>query len=81
MAQPTTDGFDTLQVGHKATIVGYGDMPAGYRKKLMSMGLTPGTQFEIVRKAPMGDPVEICVRGFSMGLRQSEAAELIIEKL
>jgi ferrous iron transport protein A len=45
------------------------------------MGLTPGTEFSITRFAPMGDPVEIKLRGFALTLRKDEAAILQIEKL
>jgi ferrous iron transport protein A len=44
------------------------------------MGLTPGTPFSITRFAPMGDPMEIKIRGFSLTLRRDEAAALLIEK-
>lgn len=45
------------------------------------MGLTPGIEIGIARVAPMGDPVEIKVRGFSLSLRKEEAAALDVEKL
>jgi ferrous iron transport protein A len=45
------------------------------------MGLTPGTEFSIVRFAPLGDPVEIALRGFSLTLRKNEADILSIEKV
>ena len=45
------------------------------------MGLTPGTELSVVRVAPLGDPVEIKVRGFSLSLRKDEADALQIEKL
>jgi len=45
------------------------------------MGLTPGAEFLITRFAPMGDPVEIKVRGFSLTLRKDEAATLLVEKI
>ncbi|TCV78172.1 FeoA-like protein [Methylomonas methanica] len=45
------------------------------------MGLTPGTEFTITRFAPMGDPVEIKIRGFSLSLRKNEASVLLIEKV
>ncbi len=52
-----------------------------YKKKLLAMGLTPGTEFTVTRVAPLGDPVEILVRGFKLSLRKDEAAALVIEKL
>ena len=56
-------------------------MSNSYRKKLLSMGLTPGTEFTLQRTAPLGDPVEIIFRGFSLSLRKQEAAGLWVEKL
>ena len=47
----------------------------------MSMGLTPGVEFQITRLAPLGDPVEIRVRGFAMSLRRAEADIISVERL
>ena len=43
------------------------------------MGLTKATQFTIVRRAPLGDPIEIRVRGFSLSLRKAEADALLVQ--
>ncbi len=55
------------------------DVPVSYRHKLMSMGLLPGTAFEVVGVAPLGDPVAIKVKGFLLSLRKSELEALDIE--
>ncbi|WP_024298748.1 FeoA family protein [Methylomicrobium lacus] len=70
-----------LAVGDLAKIVGFDKTGKAYRKRLLAMGLTPGTQFSVTRFAPMGDPVEIRLRGFSLTLRKDEAAVLQIEKI
>lgn len=70
-----------LVPGDRARIVGLSRSRIEYRQKLMSMGLTPGVEFEITRVAPLGDPVEIKVRGFSMSLRKAEAETIAVEKL
>lgn len=70
-----------LRPGERARIVGMGKGMVGYRQRLMAMGLTPGVEFMLTRVAPLGDPVEIQVRGFSMSLRKAEAELLAIEKL
>jgi len=46
----------------------------------LAMGLTPGTPFKVTRVAPLGDPVEIAVRGFKLTLRRDEAAAVRVEK-
>lgn len=70
-----------LQVGDSAKVTGYREAGGSYRRKLLSMGLTPGIEIGITRVAPMGDPVEIRVRGCSISLRKDEAASLNVEKL
>jgi len=70
-----------LQVGDRAKVTGYHEGGSAYRRKLLSMGLTPGAEFSVTRVAPLGDPVEIRVRGFALTLRRDEAASLGVEKL
>ena len=70
-----------LQVGDRATVASYSEQGKAYRRKLLSMGLTPGVEIGVTRVAPMGDPVEIRLRGFSLSLRKEEAATLNVEKL
>lgn len=70
-----------LKVGDRAKVAGFTETGRGYRRKLLTMGLTPGAEITVARIAPMGDPVEIRVRGFSLSLRKEEAAALNVEKL
>lgn len=74
-------GLKNLVIGDLAKIVGFEPAGRAYRKKLLAMGLTPGTEFSVTRFAPMGDPVEIKLRGFALSLRKDEASVLQIEKL
>jgi ferrous iron transport protein A len=69
-----------MAVGDTGRVIGFGDGNLAYRRKLLSMGLTPGVEFRVTRRAPMGDPVEIRVRGFRLSLRKAEAASLLIER-
>jgi len=73
--------FADLAVGDSARVLSYHGLADSYRKKLMSMGLIPGTCFQVERRAPLGDPVEINVRGFRLSLRRQEAAGLQVERL
>lgn len=56
-----------------ARITGF-DLPADRRARLLEMGLTTGAQIQLIRFAPLGDPVEIEVRGYRLSLRKREAA-------
>ena len=69
-----------LKVGENGRVAGFEEGGRSYRRKLLSMGLTPGTSFSVTRVAPMGDPVEIKLRGFKLSLRKDEASALRIER-
>lgn len=75
-----SDTLKDMDVGDSGRVTGFAEGSKTYRKKLLSMGLTPGVEFSISRCAPMGDPVEIKVRGFSLSLRKNEAAAILIER-
>ena len=49
------------------------DAEPGITRRLMELGLVPGTDIEMVRSAPLGDPLEVAVRGLHLSLRRSEA--------
>lgn len=47
--------------------------------RLMEMGIIPGEEIEILRKAPLGDPIEISVMGYNLCIRKSEATNIEVE--
>ena len=65
----------SLQVGSSATISEI-RVPPENRGRLLEMGLLVGTPVELVRFAPLGDPVEIKVRGYHLSLRRHEAEQI-----
>ncbi len=69
-----------LAVGDQATISGFAQGAKTYRAKLLAMGLTRGIKLEVTRVAPLGDPLEISVRGFSLSLRRDEANAVLVDK-
>jgi ferrous iron transport protein A len=70
--------LDALQPGEQTKIVELrGDAETTHR--LMELGLLPGTPIKVVRFAPLGDPVEISVRGYRLSLRRAEAADIAVE--
>jgi ferrous iron transport protein A len=54
-------------------------VPAEHRSRLLEMGLLVGTTVELVRFAPLGDPVEIKVRGYNLTLRKNEAEQILVQ--
>lgn len=73
--------FRDLQPGDKASIIGFDNIPIAYQNRLMSLGLIPGTVFSVKKRAPLGDPVAIEVRGFLLSLRADEARGMVVEKV
>jgi ferrous iron transport protein A len=53
---------------------------SSFRRRLMELGLVPGTRVELVRVAPLGDPVELLVRGASLSIRKAEASVIEVTK-
>ena len=72
--------FSNLEPGDTGNVVGFTEGSTSYRSKLLAMGLVPGVPFHVVRKAPLGDPVEIRVNGFHLCLRRKKAEMLRVEK-
>ena len=70
-----------MHVGDIGRVVEFDKSFQPYRQKMLAMGLTPGTEFTVIRIAPLGDPIEIRVRGTDLSLRQNEVAALKIERL
>lgn len=71
--------LSTLSVGDTGKITGFDISKKAYRKRLLAMGLTRGTEFQVTRFAPLGDPIEIKLRGFSLTLRKDEAAAVLTD--
>ncbi|HUX82790.1 MAG TPA: FeoA family protein [Halothiobacillus sp.] len=69
----------TLLPGDEGIVLGFvkgGDLD--YRRRLMAMGLVPGTRFSVTRLAPLGDPIQLKVRDSALTLRKDEAHQLRI---
>ncbi|WP_194435951.1 FeoA family protein [Vibrio fluminensis] len=68
-----------LQQGQQATIIGFAELSNDVRKKLMVMGLLPNTPIKLIRFAPMGDPLQVEVRGVSIAVRTNIAESILVE--
>src|SRR5699024_2483706 len=67
-----------LNVGQTATVVRlHGEGPV--RRRIMDMGLTKGTEVYLRKVAPLGDPLELTVRGYELSIRKADAAMVEVE--
>ncbi|MDR2846030.1 MAG: ferrous iron transport protein A [Candidatus Methanoplasma sp.] len=67
-----------VKKGEKAKVVkinGEGQI----RKRIMDMGITKGCEIEVVKVAPLGDPVEITLRGYDLSIRKADAESIEVE--
>ena len=64
-----------LEIGERATVIAVNGEGA-VRRRLFDMGITPGAEVYLRKKAPLGDPIEIALRGYELTLRKSEAAQV-----
>ena len=71
----TSQPLTSVTLGATATVVEI-KLPPASKPRLMEMGLLVGTPVELVRFAPLGDPVEIKVRGYHLTLRRHEADQI-----
>lgn len=69
-----------LKTGQRAVITALGCSGA-LRRRLLDMGVLPGQQISMEKVAPLGDPLEIRVKGCSISLRRREAGEISVEVL
>ena len=68
-----------LKVGQKAIIKGYVAENLSILQRLLEMGMIKNTTLEITKVAPLGDPIQISIRGYSLSIRKSEANLIEIE--
>lgn len=68
-----------LAQGQRATVRAFLSLSIDVRKKLMVMGILPDTEIRLIRRAPLGDPLQVEVRGVSLAVRENIAAQIEVE--
>lgn len=71
--------LDQIRPGEKAIIAVVGGT-GSLRRRLLDMGLTPGTQVFVRKVAPFGDPLELTLRGYELTLRTEDARKIKVHK-
>jgi ferrous iron transport protein A len=73
-------GLSGLCLGQRCRVVCV-DPDGALSCRLLELGLTPGTEFTVTKIAPLGDPIEISVRGTRLCLRKHETQEITVERV
>lgn len=76
---PALQKLSELPIGSKVVVREFPKQSSAFLR-LREMGLMPGTALTLVRIAPLGDPLEVKVRGYNLTLRKSEAEHILVEK-
>lgn len=67
-----------LKPGQSGTVTSIGER-GPMKRRLMDMGVTPGTEVKVIKVAPLGDPIEVNIRGYELSLRKDEAQRILVE--
>ena len=73
--------LDTLALGSTATILSVDCEEKQLRQHILDMGLTPGVDVAMIKAAPMGDPLQLRLRGYELTIRKADAAQISIEHI
>lgn len=65
-------------LGQSVTVIKL-DVEGAVKRRIMDMGITKGVQLSIKKVAPLGDPIEVTVRGYELSLRKADAEKIIVE--
>jgi ferrous iron transport protein A len=68
-----------LKPGEEGVVARIGDR-GPMRRRIMDMGVTPGVLIKVVKVAPLGDPIEVNLRGYELSLRKDEAAQIEVTR-
>ena len=69
-----------LKIGQTAKIRKIG-VTGALKQRFMDMGITKGAEVHIIKIAPLGDPIEIEIRGYNLSVRKDDAAKIEIEEV
>lgn len=67
-----------LRPGQEGKVISIGER-GSLRRRIMDMGVTPGVVIKVIKVAPLGDPIEVNIRGYELSLRKAEAEQIQIQ--
>jgi Fe2+ transport system protein FeoA len=76
----SSEPLANLPVGGRGRVTGF-ELRPDQRQRLLELGMTTGAELEVIRFAPLGDPIEIKVRGYCLSLRKHEAQGIFVQRV
>ncbi len=76
-----TTTLDKLEIGQDAIVRAIECEDKALRKHILDMGLTPNVEVTLLKTAPMGDPLELQLRGYVLTLRKSDVSKIVISDI
>ena len=77
--EQTRKTLEDVAPGQRGIILQVGNENGPVKRRLVDMGLTPGTEVTVRKVAPLGDPMELSVRGYELSVRKADAAMIEID--
>lgn len=73
--------LDKIEAGQTVKVVSVEDSSEEVRSHILNMGLTPGVEVTLIKKAPLGDPLEFRLRGYELALQKKDASKIVVRNL
>ncbi len=73
--------LDEVEIGKLFKVVDIQTQNLSLRKRILDMGVTPDVQITVVKSAPLGDPIEVKLRGYSLSFRKQDASSILVEEV
>ncbi|MBP3410301.1 MAG: ferrous iron transport protein A [Clostridia bacterium] len=65
----------------RAGVVERIELSGATKRRLIEMGITPGTRIDVLKRAPLGDPIEILLRGYTLTIRGADADKILVQEV
>ncbi len=73
--------LDEVELNKLCKVVDIQTQNLALRKRILDMGVTPDVQIKVVKAAPLGDPIEVKLRGYSLSFRKQDASSILVEEV
>ncbi len=73
--------LDEVELNKAFKVVDIQTQNLALRKRILDMGVTPDVEIKVIKTAPLGDPIEVKLRGYSLSFRKQDASSILVEEV